>query len=202
MVPAASPMLAAPERVLEGREAMRWLRSRLRLRPSRTLVAIDGLAGAGKTCFADELADLLSDSGVETLRISLDDYGLGVDGLPEPAHGFVEDVLEPLRSAGSGRYRTAVTDQAGNGRWACAADQAVVLVDGRYLHQAPFHTASGDRVWDLSVWLEVPLACCRERDQSTDPGDAQLAQRYLRVCDPASRADLVVDNRLPHPPID
>ncbi|MCW5950873.1 MAG: hypothetical protein KIT69_01215 [Propionibacteriaceae bacterium] len=187
---------------------MRWLRSRLRLRPGRTLVAIDGLPGAGKTCFADELAALVADCGVETVRISLDDYGLTADATDESLKAFLEDVIEPLASIGSGRYRMASCDETDRHRWACAADQAVVLVDGRYLHRSPFHTSSDDRVWDLSVWLEVPMdeALRRQRTNPADGGpredSLQRQQQYLRECEPATRADLVVDNRRPHLPID
>ena len=201
---------------------MRWLRSRLRLLPGRTVVAIDGLAGAGKTCFADELAELLSDGGLATVRISLDAYGLAdcyggsiatVQDAGTPAGWFLEDVLEPLRDAGSGRYRTAVADGSGHPRWACAGDQVVALVDGRYLHGAPFCNSTGDSVWDLSVWLDVSMDEAYHRLNSVQGQDSDqrplggdpcrsIQLRYLHECDPASRADLVVENWRPHVPVD
>lgn len=188
---------------LDGREAMRWLRSRLRLRPGRTLVAIDGLPGAGKTSFADELAELLADCGTECVRISLDDYGLSADADPAEIFAFVTDVIEPLASGGSGRYRTPAVDASGQPQWACVAESAVVVVEGRSLHAAPFCTSPDQRLWNLSVWLDVPLDEADRRRSPTSEPSPRLAQlRYLRECDPAGRADLVVDNCRPHPPID
>ena len=46
---------------LDATDALRWLRSRVRLRPGRTLVGIDGPEGSGKDGFAEELAALLAD---------------------------------------------------------------------------------------------------------------------------------------------
>lgn len=227
MALASVPMIPVAKRLpsrarLEGRHAMRWLRSRLRLMPGRSVVAIDVLAGAGKTCFADELAELLSEGGLATMRISLDAYGLSdcysgpiatVEGAATPSDWFLEDVLEPVRGAGSGRYRTAVADGSGSPRWACVGDRTVVLVDGRYIHGPPFCSSTGDSVWDLSVWLDVPMGLAYQRlhlEQGDRPhrrsavghADRSTQVRYLRECGPASRADLVVENWRPHQPID
>ena len=207
MVPATARSAAASlcEPIqLDGRGALRWLRSRLRQRPGRTLVAIDGLPGAGKTSFAADLAEALSDSGAECIRISLDDYALTATDDPETITKFLEDVIEPRTCDGSGRYRTAALDDAGLPRWACAGDQAVVLVDGRCLHAPVFANTAGDRPWQLSVWLEVPV---EEANDRRSPESATAAPRleqlrYLRECEPARHADVVVDNRRPHLPID
>ena len=64
---------------LDATDAPRWLRPRVRLRPGRTLVGIDGPEGSGKDGFAEELASLLADGGQQTLIISLQDYGLDVN---------------------------------------------------------------------------------------------------------------------------
>ena len=55
-------------------EALRWLNARLRSRTGRTLMAIDGVDGSGKTAFADDLADLVRESGTKVIRISFDNF--------------------------------------------------------------------------------------------------------------------------------
>lgn len=207
MVPAtALPATASthePIRV-DGREALRWLRSRLRLRPRRTLVAVDGLPGAGKTSFATELAELLADSGTECIRVSMDDYALTARDDPQAVARFLEDVIEPLTGDGSGRYRTTPLDHARLPKWTCVGDQAVVLVDGCGLHSPAFTDSTGEHPWQLSVWLDVPMdeAAHRQSPQSAGATSRLDQLRYLRECDPARRANLVVDNRHPHLPVD
>ena len=55
-------------------EALKWLNARLRSRTGRTLMAIDGVDGSGKTSFADDLADLVRESGTKVIRISFDNF--------------------------------------------------------------------------------------------------------------------------------
>ena len=55
-------------------EALRLLNARLRSRTGRTLMAIDGVDGSGKTAFADDLADLVRESGTKVIRISFDNF--------------------------------------------------------------------------------------------------------------------------------
>ena len=55
----------------------------------------------------------------------------------------------------------------------------VVIVDGMFLHRNRLRNARGRKIWDLSVWLEVPFEVSvhrlAERDGSTDtrPGSGQ-----------------------------
>ncbi len=203
--------LRAPLGPLPGWDALRWLRSRIRLRPGRTLVGVDGIAGSGKSTFADELGGLISECGLKVIRIPMDEY-LSPDepALPGAAAfaAAVEDVLQPLARDGSGRYRTA---PAGHqpGRWACAPEEAVVIVDGLFLHHPSLIAAGVPRAWDYSVWLEVPIeqayARLHElRGSDPDPRSASslpsatVQLQYIATCDPAGQADLVVDNSRPH----
>ena len=181
-------------------------------------VAIDGVDGAGKTHFADELGPLLAKSGRDVIRASVDGfhqpkevrYRLG-RGSPE---GFYRDsydyeafkkvLLEPLSPSGSGRYRTAVHNveaempvtvpekQAGTG--------AILLLDGIFLHRPELRG-----YWDVSVWLEVPfnLSVPRmaQRDGNLPDPDAPEHRRYiggqklyLTECTPQRHATFVVDN--------
>lgn len=133
-------------------------------------VAIDGVDGAGKTIFADELAEVLEASERAVIRASVDGfhhpkevrYRLG-RGSPE---GFYRDsydygalkkvLLDPLSPGGSGRYRTAVHDVAAEKPVTVLERQAepgaVLLLDGIFLHRPELRD-----YWDVSVWLEVPF---------------------------------------------
>lgn len=216
---------------LDGRAGLRWLRSRLRLKPGRTMVAIDGLLGSGKTSFADELAGLIGECGINTVRISLVDYLNPQDvryaqGRTSPK-GFFEDsfdldlfmaeVIEPLGQEGSGRYRAAAYDRDREtpvrSPWRVAPESAVIIIDGTLLHCPRFAVDRSHKLWDLSVWLEVPFVEAYRRLHETlgvnqDPQDASNARYYegqliyLRECDPSAKADLIIDNSTRHAPVD
>ena len=122
---------------------------------------------------------------------------------------FIDDVLDPLGCEGCGRYRAKSYDFASetplNPPWQVAPDNAVVIVDGMFLHRNRLRNARGRKIWDLSVWLDVPFEVSvhrlAERDGSPDdPDDERLARYvegqklYIGRINPAERADLVVDN--------
>ena len=216
---------------LDAASALKWLRAQIRPRAGRTLVGVDGVDGAGKTTFADELADLLRESGLEVIRISMDDYlnprskryaqGLSSSkGYFEDSYDyerFTDEVLEPLGHDGSGRYRTAAYDLDSESEvhspWRIAPDAAVVIIDGMFIHRDELCASRKKKVWDISVWLEVPFTesfhrLSEREDKITadpeDPGNARYYQGqllYLQSCDPAHRADIVVENAAPHSPV-
>ncbi|HOC13512.1 MAG TPA: uridine kinase [Propionicimonas sp.] len=217
-----------PVEKLDAPGGLKWLRARIRARSGRTLVGIDGVDGAGKTTFANELADLLRESGIEVIRISMDHYlnpqtkryaqgRSSAKGYFEDSYDyerFTDEVLEPLGRDGSGRYRTAAYDLDSESEvhspWRVAPDEAVVIVDGMFIHRDELCSSKRNKIWDLSVWLDVPFDesfhRMSERDHKLsadpqDPGNARYYQGqllYLASCDPAKRADLVVENAAPH----
>ncbi len=183
-----------------------------------TRVAIDGVDGAGKTHFADELGEVLRASGRSVIRASVDGfhnprsirYRLGRDS-PE---GFFHDsydyeqlkaaLLDPLSPGGSGHYRTAVFDHrsdrpvsAPNG---AAAPGAILLLDGIFLHRPELRT-----YWDYSIFLEVAFAVSIPRgaqrgEASPDPRAASNQryvrgqELYLRTCEPTRFATVTINN--------
>ncbi len=216
-------METRPAEPMSREAALSWLVSRIRPRAGRTMVAIDGVDGAGKTSFADDLAAELTDSGLTVIRVSFDDflnppevrYAKGrtsPEGFIADTYDyerFIDDVLEPLGSEGCGRYRAKSYDFAGetplSPPWQVAPDAAVVVVDGMFLHRDRLRNARGRKVWDLSVWLqgpaEVSVRRLAERDGSpSEVDDPRIAryvegQRlYIERYHPAERADLVIDN--------
>ena len=181
-------------------------------------VAVDGVDGAGKTHFADELGPLLAKSGRDVIRASVDGfhqpkevrYRLGRSS-PE---GFYRDsydykafrkvLLEPLSPGGSGRYRTAVhdveTEMPVSVPERRAEPGAILLLDGIFLHRHELR-----RYWDVSVWLEVPfhvsIPRMAQRDGNSPDPDASEHRRYiggqklyLTECTPQRHATFVVDN--------
>jgi len=135
--------------------------------------------------------------------------------------GFYEDsydlpllrrvLLDPLGPGGNRRVRTAARDVATDAELDPpvleVAAGGVLLLDGIFLHRPQLRD-----VWDLSVWVEAPFevtyARMAVRDGCPpDPDDPRNAryrlgqQLYLDACDPAARADLVLENADPANPV-
>ncbi len=191
----------------------------LALPAGRTVrVAIDGVDGAGKTTFADELQDRLAGSGRPVIRASVDGfhhprtvrYRLG-RGSPE---GFYRDsydyatlkrvLLDPLGPGGDGRYRRAIFDVEADVTVQAPDEQAlpgsILLLDGIFLHRPELA-----RYWDFSVFLQVEWTRnhrVRSRAGSggahgEEAGDARYREGqaiYFRECAPWARASVVIDN--------
>jgi uridine kinase len=183
-----------------------------------TRVAVDGVDGAGKTHFADELADRLRHEGVPVIRA-------GIDGFHRPAleryrrgrrspEGFFLDsydyatlrrvLLDPLSPGGNLRHRVAVfdveADEPVDVPAAVADVGSILVVDGIFLHRDEL---VGE--WDFSVFLRVSFAEATRRWHERDGVDVRTrstaddryveGQRlYLATADPERRATVVVDN--------
>jgi uridine kinase len=214
---------------LDACAALKKLRSLLRTRSARTLVGVDGVLGSGKADFADTLGGLLTECGIPVVRISMKDFlfpkavreelgdrtGRGYYENSFNLAAFMEDVIEPLRPDGSGRYLLRYYDGDAEcdcpHKWAIAPDDSVVIVDGMFLHRREFTETR--KVWNYSVWLEVPfdeafgrlaLSNGFDPDPYAESNSRFLdAQRlYLERCDPAAHADFVVENTAPLGPVD
>ncbi len=191
--------------------------ARLNRRPV-SLVAIDGVDGAGKTRFADELADRLPGT---VIRASVDyfhnpravRYAQGRDS----PRGYFEDsfnyfklkecLLDPLSRAPPGRYCRKWfdyrTDVEVPEAWKTPPQQGVLIFDGIFSHRPEL----GD-YWDYSVFLEVSpkesVRRCIDRegvkDVSYDPGHPVHARYvqgqalYIGSCNPAARCTRRIDN--------
>jgi uridine kinase len=218
--------------IVDAPQALKLLRARIRARNGRTLIGIDGILGSGKAQFADELAELLRESGITVIRLSMKDFMhpkevrelLGdEDGLKWYMNSFnyqafIDKVIEPLSNEGSGRYLEKYydgdTDCDCPHKWSLAPDNSVAIVDGLFLHRKIFFDENGKKFWDISVWLEVPFDEAFRRLHESAGLDANpLAEsnerfysgllHYLEETDPAFKADIVVDNALEfHDPID
>jgi uridine kinase len=186
--------------------------------PFVTRVGIDGVDGAGKTMFGDELAGLLQASGRRMIRASVDSFhhprALRYRQGRHSPEGFFQDsydyaqlqavLLDPLSPGGDGRYRTAAFDHRTDAPVVAPEEQAapgaILVCDGIFLHRPELRS-----YWDVSVFLEVSVAVsvsrCAARDGSSpDPQDPSQRryvagqQIYLHTCAPQRHATFVVNN--------
>lgn len=181
-------------------------------------VAVDGVDGAGKSVFADELGDELERSGIRVLRASVDGFHNAAEvryarGRTSP-EGYFRDsydydalerfLLRPLSPGGNRQVVRAVRDvfaeQPVEPLVEDATDVRVLLIDGIFLHR--------DRLrpwWDHSVFLDVDFEVAVPRGAQRGYGDndphvaanrryVEGQRLYLRECDPQSHASVVVDN--------
>jgi uridine kinase len=192
--------------------------------PGAVRVAVDGVDGAGKSVFADELARVVTAMARPVIRA-------GVDGFHRPreiryrrgrtsAQGYFHDsydyaalravLLGPLSSGGSGRYRRVVFDHVGDrpvaAEWEQAAAGSVLLFDGIFLHRPEL---AG--YWDYSILLHASFQTTFARMSTRDGFDRDPfaasnrryvdGQRlYLAACRPAEKAGVVIDNDDPLDP--
>ncbi|MCA0330035.1 MAG: uridine kinase [Actinobacteria bacterium] len=198
-----------------------WIASLVPVREWHVRVAVDGGDGAGKTWLADELGEALRALGRPVVRVGVDDFhrpraeryrrgrqspeGFWLDSFDYAR--LRSDVLSPFGPGGDGRYRDRAHDLASDELldppWRQAPDGAVLVLDGLFLHRDGL---AG--LWDLSVFIEASdasrFARMASRDGTPDDPDDPANARYLgahrlyvAACDPASRADVVVDNTEP-----
>jgi uridine kinase len=191
----------------------------VRLSPDRIIrLAVDGVDGAGKTTFANELADAIRRLRRPVIRASVDGFHnpravryergrYSPEGYFENSYNYAalkQYLLDPLSPGGSQRYRGAVfdhvTDMAISPNERQALPSSILIFDGIFLHRPELL-----RYWDASIFLrvdfEVSVARCAARDGSS-PDPAALAnrryvegqRRYLRACEPETKATIVIDN--------
>jgi uridine kinase len=181
-------------------------------------VAVDGVSGAGKTAFADELAVELRNARRTVVRASADDfhrpkaqrYRMGrdsSDGHYRESYDYdalKRELLDPFSQGGSRRYRVAffdlVADRLIEDDYRTAADNTALIVDGLFLNRDELR-----EYWDVSIFLAVPFEIatqrCAQRDGTNpdpnDPSNRRYVEgetRYLRECRPEERASIVIDN--------
>lgn len=185
-------------------------------RAGRALVAIDGVGASGKSTFAAALArrvdartvvvlhvdDFFNPSQVRHARGRYSPEGFWLDSYSYEA--LIASALRPLSVGGDGLYSAAsfdpMADRVVLSKQARARDDALVLVEGTFLHRDELV-----RFWDCSIYLDVSFAEAARRmarrngvEVDPEPGLTSRyngAQRvYFDAAAPWTRASLVVDN--------
>ena len=181
-------------------------------------IAIDGVDGAGKTIFANELAEAVTDIGRSVIRASVDGFhNLRIiryaQGRQSP-QGFFADsynyallkqyLLDPLSPGGHRRYCASVFDHVTDLPVPLMEQEAhpvsLLVFDGIFLHRPELRP-----YWDASIFLRVgfvaSIARCAARDGLSSDPSADSNQRYvegqriyLERCSPEARATMVIDN--------
>jgi uridine kinase len=179
----------------------------------RVIVAVDGVDGAGKTEFANALAEQLGIGHRAVFRASIDDfhqsrarrYARGQDS-PE---GFYRDsfdyptfkrmLTEPFRTGWIGSFNLRAFDLKRDlpfqPVWSSGPKDAILIVDGIFLNRPELRG-----IWNYSIWLdvdrEVAEARMLERDsRSANPGRYRDGQKlYLKEANPREAATAIVDN--------
>ena len=185
----------------------------------RTLLAVDGIDGAGKRPFADALAERVGRGGHAVFRASVDKfhrpraerYVRGEDS----AEGYYRDsfdydlfrrvLIEPFKLGGSTGFVTAAFDVERNAQvemdWKTGPQDATLIVDGAFLNRPELRG-----LWNWSVWLDVSEEQAAARLFELDgaagqsPRYAGGQKLYLAEANPRARASAIVDNTDPEHP--
>ena len=203
---------------------LRELRDEMRQhnRGGRVTVAVDGVDGAGKTVFADALAEVFAEDGSAVFRASIDDFHRPrveryARGRRSP-EGYYRDsydyatfrraLIDPFREGGQTGATTGFQlaafdldrDTPVEAAWTTAPRDAVLIVDGIFLLRPELRG-----LWNWSVWLDVPIDVAFRRlalrdGSDPDPSSASNAryrdghELYLKDARPRSEASAIVDN--------
>jgi uridine kinase len=185
----------------------------------RTLIAVDGIDGAGKRPFADGLAERLGKGSHAVFRASIDRfhrpraerYVRGVDS----ADGYYLDsfdydlfrrvLIEPFKLGGSTGFVTEAFDVQRDAPiemdWKTGPQDATLIVDGAFLNRPELRG-----LWNYSIWLDADAETAALRLFELDgaagqspryPGGQAL---YLAEAHPRERATAIVDNSNPEYP--
>lgn len=178
----------------------------------RTLVAVDGRHGAGQQQFADGLAGMLAARGVKVFNARIDDFfrprsdrerAGWLDGEAHYREAYDYSLLrrvlvDPFHTSGSTSFVLTGFDEVRDEpvfqpKWMSAGPDAMVIVDGVFLHRAELLG-----MWNFSVWL------------STDPDEFDVPEQarniaadeaYLDQANPGETATAVFDNKDPEHPV-
>ena len=208
---------------------LRGLRDEVRrtYRAGRVILGVDGLDGSGKSTFADAFADVFAEDGASVFRASMDGFhrpraeryargrdspqGFYLDSYDEAT--FRRVLVDPFRDGAtmpSTGFQLAAwdvdRDVPAEARWVTGPEDAVLIVDGLFLHRPSLRG-----IWHSSIWLDVPAEVAARRMAERDGSDPDPAapanaryrlgqELYLREAAPSRAASVIIDNTDPEDP--
>lgn len=191
-------------------------------RPHPVRVAVNGIDAAGKSYFADELAEFIQPSGRQVIRASIDGFHnpkslryLRGDDSPEGFYydsfdntKFIGVLLQPLGPGGDCQYRPQLFDHESDTEvhspLKVAHMDAILIVDGIFLFRPELNNQ-----WDYRVYLKVSYDVAMDRALRRDvenTGDVVEVvtryynryfagqQIYIDKCKPELVTDVIIDN--------
>ena len=184
-------------------------------------VAVDGLAGAGKSTFCASLASALRAHGRTAVQASADGFhnprevryrrgrmspeGFWLDSYDY--RRFIDEVLIPFDQGEGASFRTAIYDKSAEQQLDVEPQpvppSSTLLVDGLFLLRDELIDH-----WDFTVFLDVEPEVALDRLSLREGRSADsvldLNRRiidgqalYFAACEPRSRASLVINNSEP-----
>ena len=179
----------------------------------RVVVAVDGIDGAGKTHFADALADALRRAGHFVVRASIDGFHNPRakrhergKGSPE---GFYRDsydyetfrrvLLDPFKDGGTGSFVLEAFDHRRDApvepKWITGKPDTILVLDGIFLNRPELRG-----LWNYSIWLDVDRTVADQRCLARD-GESGVGERYtkgqalyVKEAKPRTAATAIIDN--------
>ena len=179
----------------------------------RVIVAIDGIDAAGKTMFADALAESLRRAGHAVVRASIDGFhkprAQRYERGPKSPEGFYRDsydyetfrrvLIDPFKDGGTGSFVLEAFDHRRDApveqKWVTGKPDSILLLDGIFLHRPELRG-----LWNYSIWLDVDPAVaaqrCLVRDGESGVGDRYSKGQalYVKEAKPRTAATAIVDN--------
>ena len=161
----------------------------------RSLVGVDGLGDTSE--FANRLAAAITLAEHAVFRASMRNFG-HPRALRYPAGSlateaiydldtFTRVLIDPYRDGGTGSFVLAAYDSERDApipqKWKTAKADAVLVVDGAFLQEAPLRG-----LWHYTIWVETAA-----------PPTPEQAQ-YVKKLKPRATANAILDNRDPEHP--
>ncbi len=181
-----------------------------------SLVAIDGLGGAGKSTLARLLEEQLSTLGWVVTVVKHDDFYLPSNqrenqqartiGRDFDWERLRDQVLTPIREGRAAHYQRYDWETDALAEWHTITTSDVVLVEGVYTMRCEL-----TNLYDLKIWVECPRAIRLVRGIARDGEKARTIWEqdwmpqeddYVKTHLPHERADLSINGARSYLPID
>ncbi|GAB3805637.1 AAA family ATPase [Humibacter antri] len=163
-------------------------------RAEHPIVLIDGPSGAGKSTFADAVVAAWPVSPPRLVR--MDDLYPGWDGLDAASVQVTDELLGPLRTTGTGRWRRWDWAASEPAEWNRVTTDHALIVEG-----CGCLTRRAASLADLRVWLTAADDVRKRRALARDAGGfdthwdswQQQWERFVEREEPVSMADAAID---------